>query len=77
MSELFGHWPSDYHAPDQLPEDRGWGWLIVLVVGALAVAAGVLIDWPAAIGVIVVAALLLLLYRVRRRVGTKRVKTQP
>jgi Flp pilus assembly protein TadB len=77
MSELFGHWPSGYHAPDHPPEDQGWGWLIVLVVGALAVAAGVLIDWPAALGVIVVAALLLLLSRVRRRVGAKRMKTQP
>ena len=77
MSELFGHWPADYHAPEHPPEDQGWGWLMVLAVGAVAVAAGVLIDWPAAIGVIAVAALLLLRYRVRHRVRTKRVTTQP
>ena len=62
-----GHWPADYHAPEHPPDDQSWGWLILIVVGALAVAAGVLIGWPAAIAVIVAAALLLLLSRSRRR----------
>lgn len=66
---LNGHWPADYHAPEQRPEDQSWGWLIVLAVTGLAVAAGVLIDWPAAVAVIVVTAVLLVLSRVRRRPG--------
>jgi hypothetical protein len=59
--------PYTYNDPEHLPEDQSWGWLILLVVGGLAVAAGVLIAWPAAIAVLVVAALALILRRVRRR----------
>jgi len=68
---LNGHWPADYHAPEQRPEDQGWGWLIALVVAGVAVAAAVLIDGPAAVAVIV-AAVLLVLSRVllRRRSKT-------
>jgi hypothetical protein len=60
-----GHWPSDYHAPEHPPEDQSWGWLVVLVVGALAVAAGVLTAWPAAVAVVAVAALVLIFRRRR------------
>ena len=64
---LNGHWPADYHTQEHLPEDQSWGWLILLVVGGLAVAAGVLIAWPAAVAVVLVAALALILRRVHRR----------
>ena len=62
-----GHWPADYHASELSPEDQSWGWLILLVVGGLAVAAGVLIARPAAIALVVVAAVVFILWRVRRR----------
>ena len=63
---LNGHWPADYHAPERPPEDQSWGWLIVLAIAALAVAAGVWIGWPAALAVVIVATLGLVLRRVRR-----------
>jgi hypothetical protein len=62
---LEGHWPADYHAPEHPPEDQSWGWLIVLAIAALAIAAGVWIGWLAALAVIIVAALGLVLRRVR------------
>ena len=76
---VFAHWPDDYHAPEHPPEDQSWGWLIVLAVAALATLAGVVIGWPAAIAVIVVAAALVLapsrapapvLHRLWRTLGT-------
>ena len=67
MSEVFAHWPADYHPPEHPPEDQSWGWLIVLAVAALAVVAGVFIGWIAAVAVIVVAALAFVISRVRRR----------
>ena len=66
MSWLFGHWPADYHEPEHTPDDQSWGWLIALTVAVLAIVAGVLIGWPTAIVVTVVAALVLVLYLVRR-----------
>jgi hypothetical protein len=57
--------PYDYHRPEHPPEDQSWGWLVLVVVGVLAVAAGVLIAWPAAIAVVAGVALGLFLRRVR------------
>jgi uncharacterized membrane protein HdeD (DUF308 family) len=57
--------PYDYHQPEHPPEDQSWGWWVVIALAVLAVVAGIFIGWPVAVAVVVVAAVGLIVRRVR------------